>query len=65
MKKYIHIAKGIKPTLTQAACDKIAEEYARLRSFDTENTDVARVRSSSLAIFSGFAAVVQSSRLLF
>ncbi|KAH9373981.1 hypothetical protein HPB48_003975 [Haemaphysalis longicornis] len=44
MKKYIHIAKGIKPTLTQAACDKIAEEYARLRSFDTENTDVARTQ---------------------
>lgn len=44
MKKYIHIAKGIKPTLTQGACDQIAEEYARLRSFDTENTDVARVR---------------------
>lgn len=44
MKKYIHIAKGIKPTLTQGACDQIAEEYARLRSFDTENTDVARTQ---------------------
>nr|XP_037277703.1 DNA replication licensing factor MCM3-like [Rhipicephalus microplus] len=44
MKKYIHIAKGIKPTLTQAACDKIAEKYAELRSIETENTDVARTQ---------------------
>ncbi|XP_068250969.1 zygotic DNA replication licensing factor mcm3 [Palaemon carinicauda] len=44
MKKYIHIAKSIKPTLTREACEAIAEEYSRLRSQDTEHTDMARTQ---------------------
>ncbi|KAK7075067.1 MCM DNA helicase complex subunit [Halocaridina rubra] len=44
MKKYIHIAKCIKPTLTKEACEAIAEEYSRLRSHDSEHTDVARTQ---------------------
>ncbi|XP_064480303.1 zygotic DNA replication licensing factor mcm3-like [Ornithodoros turicata] len=44
MKKYIHIARAIKPVLSQGACDSIAEEYSRLRSFETENTDIARTQ---------------------
>lgn len=44
MKKYIHIARAIKPALSQEACDAIAEEYSRLRSFETENTDIARTQ---------------------
>jgi DNA replication licensing factor MCM3 len=44
MKKYIHIAKCMKPTLTEEASEAIAEEYSRLRSQDTMDTDVARVR---------------------
>merc|ERR1719323_818379 len=32
MKKYIHIAKCIKPVLTEAACEMLADEYANLRS---------------------------------
>lgn len=40
MKKYIHVAKIIKPVLTQQAADCIAEEYAKLRS--QESTDIAR-----------------------
>ena len=43
MKKYIHIAKAIKPQLTKEACDLIAEEYAKLRSLDNDENDVARV----------------------
>lgn len=43
MKKYIHIAKCMKPTLTEEASEAIAEEYSRLRSQDTVDTDVARV----------------------
>lgn len=43
MKKYIHIAKSIKPTLTKEACEVIAEEYSRLRSQDTEHSNMARV----------------------
>jgi DNA replicative helicase MCM subunit Mcm2 (Cdc46/Mcm family) len=43
MKKYIHIAKCMKPTLTEEASEAIAEEYSRLRSQDTMDTDIARV----------------------
>lgn len=45
MKKYIHIAKAIKPQLTQEASDIIATEYTKLRDFDLEQSDVARVCS--------------------
>lgn len=31
MKKYIHLAKAIRPALTQEAADKISQEYAELR----------------------------------
>jgi DNA replication licensing factor MCM3 len=43
MKKYIHIAKIIKPKLTAEACDIISEEYSKLRSFELDQNDVARV----------------------
>jgi len=44
MRKYIHIAKSIKPVLTREASEDIAEEYSRLRSQDTEHTDMARTQ---------------------
>merc|ERR1719341_842730 len=44
MRKYIHIAKSIKPILTREASKTIAEEYSRLRSQDTEHTDMARTQ---------------------
>jgi len=44
MKKYIHIAKCIKPVLTEAACEMLADEYANLRSDDFE-TGVARTQT--------------------
>ncbi|GFO12882.1 DNA helicase [Plakobranchus ocellatus] len=34
MRKYIHIAKGMRPVLTRPASDYIAEEYAKLRNQD-------------------------------
>ena len=43
MKKYIHIAKHMKPVLTEEASEAIAEEYSKLRSQDTMDTDIARV----------------------
>lgn len=43
MKKYIHIAKAIKPQLTEQASEIIAQEYTKLRDFDLEQSDVARV----------------------
>ena len=44
MKKYIHIAKAIKPKLTAEACHLICEEYAKLRSFDNDGNDMARTQ---------------------
>ncbi len=43
IRKYIHVAKLVKPVLTQEASDYIAEEYSRLRSHDQVNSDSARV----------------------
>jgi DNA replication licensing factor MCM3 len=47
MRKFIHIARLMKPKLTQDASDAIAEEYARLRNHDAVDSDVARVRSTA------------------
>ena len=43
MRKYIHIARIMKPKLTIEACEAIADEYSRLRSEDNVESDVARV----------------------
>lgn len=43
IRKYIHVAKLVKPVLTQEASDYIAEEYSILRSHDQVNSDSARV----------------------
>ncbi|XP_059211646.1 DNA replication licensing factor MCM3 [Centropristis striata] len=42
MRKYIHIAKAVKPVLTEEAATHIAEEYARLRSQEQMGADIAR-----------------------
>ncbi|XP_078449831.1 DNA replication licensing factor MCM3 [Lampetra planeri] len=42
MRKYIHLAKIIKPVLTRESADFIAEEYSKLRSLDQMSADVAR-----------------------
>lgn len=42
MRKYIHIAKCLKPKLTEQACEAISIEYSRLRSQDNIDSDVAR-----------------------
>jgi DNA replication licensing factor MCM3 len=43
MKKYIHIAKCIRPVLSQAASELLADEYANLRASDFE-AGVARTQ---------------------
>lgn len=48
MRKYIHIARVLKPKLTEEASQTIAEEYSRLRSEDMLESDVAKVRLSYL-----------------
>ncbi|KAM4028886.1 maternal DNA replication licensing factor mcm3-like isoform 2-T2 [Anomaloglossus baeobatrachus] len=42
IRKYIHVAKLIKPVLTSEAADHISHEYAKLRSHDEMNNDRAR-----------------------
>ena len=45
MRKYIHLAKGLKPQLTKDAADLISEEYTKLRNQEgLENDHLARVR---------------------
>lgn len=50
IKKYIHVAKLVKPVLTQEASDHISEQYSRLRSHDQVNSDSARVTSLTRCI---------------
>lgn len=51
MRKYIHVAKAISPTLTRSASELIAEEYAKLRSQDSLQQDnLARVSFTILII---------------
>lgn len=47
MRKYIHIAKCMKPKLTEEASELISDEYSKLRSQDSMESDVARVCISS------------------
>ncbi|XP_046909054.1 minichromosome maintenance 3 [Dermatophagoides farinae] len=44
MRKYIHLAKAIKPQLSQEAIDIIAEEYSKLRTYDLEQNDLCRTQ---------------------
>lgn len=50
MRKYIHVAKMIKPVLTQESASYIAEEYSRLRSQSQMNSDIARVSPGSSSL---------------
>ena len=45
VKKYIMIAKHLKPTLTERACEIVGEEYARLRSQDWESSHDSMART--------------------
>lgn len=44
MRKYIHIAKCVKPVLTEEASNVISEEYSRLRSQEAVESDAARTQ---------------------
>lgn len=44
MKKYISVVKCVKPKLTEQACELISNEYSRLRSQDSTESDVARTQ---------------------
>lgn len=42
MKKYIHVAKGIKPRLTKQAADKISNSYSALRDQENVGNETAK-----------------------
>ena len=42
--KYIQVARALKPSLTNAACDMISIEYTRLRTQDLSNIDLAKTQ---------------------
>lgn len=44
MKRYIHIARAMKPVLTREACDVISTEYAKLRAQETAGTGRAKTQ---------------------
>ena len=44
MRKYIHIARCMKPKLTEEACEVIASEYSKLRSEESLDSDLARTQ---------------------
>lgn len=43
MRKYIHIARAIKPKLTNEAVEILAAEYQKLRDYNSESKDICRV----------------------
>lgn len=47
MRKYIHIARCMKPKLTEEASEVIAAEYSKLRSEESIDSDTARVNNFS------------------
>ena len=48
MKKYIHVAKVMKPALTREAADYISEEYSKLRNQENiQQNNLARVSVKS------------------
>lgn len=44
MRKYIHVAKVLKPVLTRDACDLIATEYTKLRAQENVGNDKAKTQ---------------------
>lgn len=44
MRKYIHVARALKPVLTREACDIISTEYAKLRAQETVGSGRAKTQ---------------------
>ncbi len=44
MRKYIHVARVLKPVLTREACDVISTEYAKLRSQEMAGSGRAKTQ---------------------
>ena len=51
MRKYIHVARDMKPVLTRDAADLIADEYSKLRNQDNlQQENIARVRRFCMSV---------------
>ena len=49
MRKYVHVARDIRPVLTREAADYISDEYSKLRNQDNFQEDnIARVSERNL-----------------
>lgn len=59
MKKYIYVAKLMKPKLTEEACELIADEYSILRSEDELESDRARVSQISIRLCNFYNHIFQ------
>lgn len=46
MRKYIHVAKALRPVLSTEAAEFISDEYAKLRSQDSVHGDASLARVS-------------------
>ncbi|CAB1324023.1 unnamed protein product [Coregonus sp. 'balchen'] len=55
IRKYIHVAKLVKPVLTQEASDHIAEEYSKLRSHDQTMPVTARALETMIRLSTAHA----------
>ncbi len=44
MKKYVHVARALKPVLTREACDIISTEYTKLRAQETAGSGRAKTQ---------------------
>ena len=44
MRKYIHVARALKPVLTRDACDVISTEYAKLRAQEMAGSGRAKTQ---------------------
>ncbi len=63
MRKYVHVAKDMKPTLTRAAADYIAEEYTKLRSQENmQQSNIAKVGLTKI-MYNSFIGLYHCSYL--
>lgn len=56
-RRYIELAKSLKPKLGAEAATYISEKYAQLRSYDTTKNERERVRIFSQIIIANLSAL--------
>ncbi|MGH0160042.1 UNVERIFIED_CONTAM: hypothetical protein FKN15_059218 [Acipenser sinensis] len=64
IRKYIHVAKLVKPVLTKEAADYIAEEYSKLRSHEQVTSETARVNHIDFKPFNSWLFSIDKVTLI-